>query len=88
MPRLELVEQYNAWVRSVVPKDRMVEMRLSDGWGPLCKFLGAPIPASPFPHMNNKESMETTSRNVVTKLSLNWAVVLAVGSMTVWYMFA
>lgn len=82
------MEQYNAWVRSVVPKDRMIEMRLSDGWEPLCKFLRAPIPTSPFPHMNNKESMENTSRNVVIKLSLNWAVILAVGSATAWYMFA
>ena len=26
----------------------------ADGWGPLCEFLGVPVPDTPFPHKNKK----------------------------------
>ena len=25
---------------------------VKQGWGPLCKFLGVPVPQTPFPHKN------------------------------------
>ena len=31
-------------VRDFVPKDRMLEFKLEDGWAPLCEFLGKEIP--------------------------------------------
>ena len=34
-------------VRDFTPPDRLLEFQLSDGWEPLCKFLGKPIPVSP-----------------------------------------
>jgi hypothetical protein len=45
-------ERHNASVRAAVPADRLVEWQPGDGWGPLCKGLGLPEPASPFPHVN------------------------------------
>ena len=42
--------------REVIPKDRLLEFKLEQGWEPLCKFLGNEIPPTPFPHIN-----ETTS---------------------------
>ncbi|KAI7208535.1 hypothetical protein KC333_g9106 [Hortaea werneckii] len=43
-------------VREFVPRERLLEFRLEEGWGPLCAFLGREVPDVPFPHMNEKES--------------------------------
>ncbi|KAI7205265.1 hypothetical protein KC316_g14346 [Hortaea werneckii] len=43
-------------VREFVPKERLLEFRLQEGWGPLCAFLGREMPDVPFPHVNEKES--------------------------------
>jgi sulfotransferase family protein len=48
-------EAHNAAVRRGVPPERLVTWRASEGWGPLCKALGLPIPAEPFPHANSTE---------------------------------
>ena len=45
-------EAHNSAVRATVPRDRLVEWRLGDGWGPLCSALEVPIPGRPFPHVN------------------------------------
>jgi hypothetical protein len=37
--------------RIVVP--RLLELRLGDGWEPLCAFLGVPVPGKPYPRVNN-----------------------------------
>lgn len=38
-----------------VAADRVLAFSPRDGWGPLCAFLGKPIPATPFPRTNTKE---------------------------------
>lgn len=48
-------EKHNANVRATAPKERLVEWTPSDGWGPLCKALGVPVPSEPFPHANTTE---------------------------------
>lgn len=50
-------------IRHIVPKERLLEYRLGDGWDPLCKFLGHEIPRMPFPRIN--ESAEFKDRGVV-----------------------
>ena len=40
-------------VRRIVPKDRLLEFKLAQGWKPLCQFLGREIPKEPFPHLND-----------------------------------
>lgn len=39
-------------IRGLVPKERLLEWSVEDGWEPLCRFLGKPIPDEPFPHAN------------------------------------
>jgi hypothetical protein len=29
-----------------------------DGWAPLCKALGVPVPAEPFPHVNTTDEFK------------------------------
>lgn len=43
---------HNAEVIATVPPDQLLVFEVKDGWEPLCKFLGAPIPNEPFPHEN------------------------------------
>lgn len=44
-------EHYNM-IRGLVPKENLLEWTVEDGWEPLCKFLGKPVPEEPFPHVN------------------------------------
>jgi len=39
-------------LRRIVPKERLLEFKLEDGWGPLCNFLGEEVPDVPFPRVN------------------------------------
>lgn len=73
-------------VRSLVPKDRLLEYRVTDGWGPLCEFLDEPIPKeSPFPNVNDNSDFVTRSRrrnrnqmkNVAFRYFINFIVFLA-----------
>jgi hypothetical protein len=48
-------ERHNVAVRSLCPPERLVEWRPSDGWPPLCRALGVPVPGEPFPHTNNAD---------------------------------
>jgi hypothetical protein len=46
-------EAHNAAVRAAVPPDRLLVFDVAQGWGPLCRFLGTPVPAGPFPRVND-----------------------------------
>ncbi|CAK5265857.1 unnamed protein product [Mycena citricolor] len=45
-------EAHYEHLRAVVPKDRLLEFSVKDGWVPLCEFLGKPVPETPFPRGN------------------------------------
>lgn len=44
-----------AEVQAEVPADRLLTFSADQGWGPLCGFLGVPVPDEPFPRANNRE---------------------------------
>ncbi len=54
---VELVKQraleWEQEAKRVIPADRLLIYRVSDGWGPLCAFLGLPVPSVPFPNVND-----------------------------------
>ena len=74
--------EHYSLVRRVTPKDRLLEFRVQDGWEPLCKFLGKPVPDVPFPHVNDTETLDervaTISHLVVKEIKqkLMWRVVV------------
>jgi hypothetical protein len=45
--------RHNAAVMSGVPTDRLLVISPGAGWGPLCRFLGRPVPDEPYPHLND-----------------------------------
>ncbi|MBD3763939.1 MAG: hypothetical protein IE927_04170 [Rhodobacterales bacterium] len=54
------IARYNAHfeeVRDTIPADRLLVYSVEEGWGPLCAFLGVPVPDEPFPQVNGREHM-------------------------------
>ncbi|KAI1923140.1 hypothetical protein LOZ58_003693 [Ophidiomyces ophidiicola] len=52
----ELHREHYAMVRSLVPEENRLEYNIKEGWGPLCEFLGVPVPDEPFPHLNDSKT--------------------------------
>jgi hypothetical protein len=53
---IEIFNQHNDQVRRDVPEDRLLVYEIREGWGPLCAFLGVPVPeGKPFPHLNDAD---------------------------------
>ncbi len=48
-------ERHNAEVRAGVALHRLLEWRATEGWEPICKALGVPVPDIPFPWANRRE---------------------------------
>jgi hypothetical protein len=48
------MSRYNDEVQQTVPADRLLVWTASDGWDPLCAFLGLPVPSTPFPRVNDR----------------------------------
>ena len=53
---IRVFAEHNAAVRREVPADRLLEFEVSQGWAPLCDFLGVPVPDEPFPRSNDSAS--------------------------------
>ncbi|KAL6891786.1 P-loop containing nucleoside triphosphate hydrolase protein [Trichoderma longibrachiatum] len=73
-------------VRSLVPKERLLEYKVTDGWGPLCEFLGDPIPKDcGFPNVNDNSDFVSRSRrrnrnqmkNVALRYFVNLIIAIA-----------
>jgi hypothetical protein len=45
----------NEKVRATIPADRLLVFTPSDGWEPLCRFLGVPVPDADFPRSNARD---------------------------------
>ena len=65
-------------VMDLVPKDQLLVMELSQGWEPLCKFLGKPIPDEPFPRANDSAAIKQTEIKILTRLGLMWLALFTV----------
>lgn len=52
-----IFEQHIEAVRAHCDPDRLLVFRVSEGWQPLCDFLGVPVPDGPFPHLNDSKSL-------------------------------
>lgn len=45
---------HNEAVRTAIPAERLLVYNVTDGWAPLCAFLGQPVPSQPFPRRNRR----------------------------------
>lgn len=81
------VTEHCNMIRGLVPKDRLLEWCVEDGWKPLCEFLGKPEPNTTFPHVNTaagfigreqqlaKRSMMSVLRNLAILVAITIAVI-------------
>jgi len=53
---IKVFTEHNDEVRQTVRADRLLEYEVSQGWPPLCDFLGVPVPDEPFPRLNDTEA--------------------------------
>jgi hypothetical protein len=52
---ISVYERHNAEVRRVIPPERLLVYEASEGWEPLCRFLGVPMPEAAMPKVNSRE---------------------------------
>jgi hypothetical protein len=52
---LAMREAHNAAVTAGIDPRRLLVYRVSEGWEPLCRFLGVDAPSTPFPRVNEAE---------------------------------
>lgn len=58
-------------VRDTVPKERMLEFELGQGWEPLCKLLDKPVPNVLFPHRNEAHTTKAGIDAFIVKALMN-----------------
>ncbi|KAK6852419.1 hypothetical protein PG995_010970 [Apiospora arundinis] len=51
----ERYRRHYAEIRNTVPEERLLNYDIKQGWGPLCAFLGKPVPELPFPQVNTRK---------------------------------
>jgi hypothetical protein len=52
---IDVYNRHNDEVRRTIPAERLLEYTPGQGWGPLCEFLGLPVPEQPYPKVNTTE---------------------------------
>ncbi|RAK98110.1 sulfotransferase family protein [Aspergillus ibericus CBS 121593] len=74
----EKYREHYALVRRLTAPDRLLEFKMSDGWEPLCEFLGKPVPKVPFPHLNENKWLDEKVQTVLQRgmKRLAWKVML------------
>lgn len=70
-----------AEVRAAIPADRLLVFDVREGWEPLCAFLGVPVPAAPFPRVNDAAHM----RRIVWLIRAgNLALIAGLTALAAW----
>ncbi len=63
---VDFFNKWNAEVVASVPKDRLLVFQAKDGWGPLCEFLGVPVPedGEPYPWVNDTAEFRGIAKKI------------------------
>lgn len=69
-------QQHIEEVKAAVPSDKLLIFTVDQGWEPLCKFLGVPVPAAPFPNVNDRAQI----KKVIAGMTMGAYVIL--GALT------
>ncbi|WP_157245978.1 sulfotransferase family protein [Nonomuraea typhae] len=65
---LEVFDRHIKDVVAEVPQQRLLVYDVSQGWEPLCDFLGEAVPGEPFPRGNDARTFEQEERERVRRL--------------------
>ena len=74
-------KQHIVDVTAAVPPDKLLVFTVTEGWAPLCRFLGVPVPATPFPNVNDRQEVKKIIRDITkgAYVILGGCVVAAAG---------
>jgi hypothetical protein len=62
-------------VKAAIPADQLLIFTVDQGWGPLCDFLGLPVPNTPFPNVNDRKQI----KGFIAAMTKGAYVILGVG---------
>ena len=91
--RAKAIARYNAYteeVKAAVPPEKLLVFKVTDGWAPLCAFLGVALPNEPFPNLNDRESVKKIIRDIIKgsyiMLGLSVAAIVLVLAALWWWL--
>lgn len=91
--RAKAVARYNTYideVKAAVPPHRLLVYKVTEGWGPLCDFLGVALPNEPIPNLNDRETIKKIIRDIIKgsyiMLGLAVAAALVVFAALWWWL--
>lgn len=70
---LRYFEAHVEEVKRAVPAERLLVFDVKEGWGPLCAFLGVPVPNEPFPRVNDTAEFK---KRVLGSTIVSWGLLL------------
>lgn len=84
------IKSFKAWVervKSTVPPEKLLVFDVKEGWEPLCKFLGVPVPDEPFPNVNDREEIKKDMNKVLVYCYIAQAVraIAVIGGLGILY---
>ncbi len=79
----EVYRDHYALVKRLVPKERLLVMRIEEGWTPLCQFVGKKVPDTAFPNVNEGKMFVVQWTELKRRLYLKalWVAGLVVGAV-------
>lgn len=78
-PDRSIYDQHIAWLKEVVPKERLVFFDVKDGWEPLCRALDKEMPKDKlFPRINDGAAIDQTARYHIRRGLTRWSAIFAV----------
>ena len=60
-----------------MPPEKLLIYSVDQGWEPLCRFLGMPVPAAPFPNTNDRAAI----KKIIANISRGAYAVIALGAL-------
>lgn len=77
---LELYNRHIAWLKEIVPAEKLFFVDVKDGWQPFCEALNVPIPQDvPFPQLNDGHEVEQVFKDLIRRGLISWAIAIGVG---------
>ena len=78
--RAKAIAQYKQHIedlKAAVPPEKLLIFTVTEGWAPLCRFLDLPVPATPFPNVNDRADV----KKIITDITKGAYVILGGGAV-------
>lgn len=77
-------DEHNAHVKALIPGESLLVYDVTEGWEPLCRFLGREVPEEPFPQLNEAGAMRTVYFGMMAFGACTW-LAYAGGAFTIYW---